>query len=120
MAALTKTQDDYRTRLDRAIQKAGLVDDPLGEMFVLLREWHDDVKTTGNMPSPARIEDVIRLATKRALGVLAWRKVALWFAAGIVIGGLCFGFAAYQLRDAMLSRHCMALYQSDVCLAIMR
>ena len=127
MASLkTAEREDRRARLERRIQRAGLTEDPWGEMWLELRDWFDELREwqdelkASRSPTLTIDQAGLRKLSKACLSSEERRRWMIGCALVLVVCVVLAATAGWSFRDSMLMRHCMTLYQSDVCLAITR
>jgi len=108
---------DLEKRWSRAIDRAGLVNDPYGEVLSLLPEVLAELRAARNAPLDPRI---VRQVARAAMSSEERRLWRIGCAVITVVGIVLAATAGWAFRDTMLMRHCMTLYQSDVCLSIAR
>jgi len=116
VAALNQDAD-LEKRWVRAIDRAGLLNDPYGEVLGMLPEVLAAIRASGNAPLDPRVVRQV------ARAIMSSEERKRWMIGGAVICVVCAILAAtagWSLRDSQLKGRCMAMYQSDVCLAITR
>ena len=108
---------DLEKRWSRAIDRAGLLNDPYGELLALMPEVLSELRSARTAPLDHR---VVRQVARAVMSSEERRRWTIGCAVVAVVGIVLAATAGWSFRDSILMRHCLALYQSDVCLAITR
>ena len=116
MAAISQDAS-LEQRWSRAIDRAGLLNDPYGELLALMPEVLTELRAVRTPLDPRIAKQIARasMSSEERRRWMAGTAVAL--AIGIVLAAT----AGWAWRDSQLKGRCMEVYhQVDVCLAIMR